>query len=91
MIATGGTLVESIRALHAAGASDASWVAATHGLLLGDALGRLLDAGVQALLVTDTVARPAGEPEAVRVVSVAPLLATAIRRQLADDSLGDLY
>lgn len=91
IIATGGTLVESARALHAAGAREECYVAATHGLLLDGALGRLLDAGVRELFVTDTVARPEREPETVRVISIAPLLAAAIRRQLADGSFGDLY
>jgi ribose-phosphate pyrophosphokinase len=91
IIATGGTLVESTRALRAAGAREECYVAATHGLLLDGALGRLLDAGVRELFVTDTVARPEREPEAVRVISIAPLLAAAIRRQLADGSFGDLY
>jgi ribose-phosphate pyrophosphokinase len=89
MIATGGTLVESIRALHEAGAREECYVAATHGLLLEGALGRLLDTGVRELFVTDTVARPEGEPKAVRVVSVAPLLAAAIRRQVVDSGFGD--
>jgi ribose-phosphate pyrophosphokinase len=91
IIATGGTLVESTRALQAAGAREECYVAATHGLLLGGALGRLLDAGVRELFVTDTVARPEREPETVRVVSIAPLLAAAIERQLTDGSFGDLY
>lgn len=84
IIATGGTLVESIRALRAAGAREECCVAATHGLLVGGALGRLLEAGVRELFVTDTVARPEREPETVRVVSVAPLLAAAIQHQQAD-------
>lgn len=91
IIATGGTLVESARALHAAGAHKECYVAATHGLLLGGALAKLLDAGVRELFVTDTVARPERESETVHVVSVAPLLAAAIQRQLADGSFRDLY
>lgn len=86
MIATGGTLVESIRALRAAGAREECYVAATHALLLDGALEKLLAAGVHELFVTDSVARPEGEPEAVRVVSIAPLLAAAIQHQLANGS-----
>jgi ribose-phosphate pyrophosphokinase len=37
MISTGGTIAESVRALRAAGAAQPIQVAATHGLLLGDA------------------------------------------------------
>lgn len=82
MISTGGTLVESVRALREAGARDEFLVAATHGLFVGDALGRLRDAGVRELHVTDTVPRPERERAEVRVVSVAPLIAAAIRHQL---------
>lgn len=90
MISTGGTLVESVRALEGAGAREFH-VAATHGLLLDGALDRLRAAGVREVLVTDTVAVPReGEPP-LRVASVAPVVASAIRRFLAHGSLGDLY
>lgn len=88
MIATGGTLVESVRALRAAGADEPFHVAATHGLFLGDALERLLAAGVREIFVTDTVPRPEHESGAVRVVSVAPLVAAAIRHQLSEGVAG---
>jgi phosphoribosylpyrophosphate synthetase len=39
---------------------------------------------VRELFVTDSVTRPDDEPEAVRVVSIAPLLAAAIQRQLVE-------
>jgi ribose-phosphate pyrophosphokinase len=91
MIATGGTLIESMKVLHEAGAARECLVSASHGLLLDGAAGRLAEAGARQILVTDTVACPASDPPAVRVVSVASLLAGAIRRQLADESLGDLY
>jgi ribose-phosphate pyrophosphokinase len=78
IISTGGTLVESARALFEAGAS-AVRVAASHGLLLAGAAQRLRDAGVSGVLVTDSVPAPGREPN-VRVVSLAPVLASAIRR-----------
>jgi phosphoribosylpyrophosphate synthetase len=43
------------------------------------------------ILITDTVAQPDSRHRAVRVVSVAPLIAAAIRRLLADESLGDRF
>jgi phosphoribosylpyrophosphate synthetase len=54
-------------------------VAASHGLLLAGAAQRLRDAGVSGGLVTDSVPAPGREPN-VRVVSLAPVLANAIRR-----------
>jgi ribose-phosphate pyrophosphokinase len=92
MIATGATIVESVRALLAAGAAPGIAVVATHGVFAAGALGKLAAAGVGALLVTDSIP-PRWQPEAdlqPGVVSVAPLLATATRRLLDGGSLREL-
>jgi ribose-phosphate pyrophosphokinase len=82
LISTGGTLVQSVRALRDAGATGFR-VAATHGLLLNDALGRLAAEGVGEVLVTDTVPLPASsDASPVRVATVAPLVAGVIRKLL---------
>ena len=89
MISTGGTIAESIEALLAAGARPEITVAATHGLLLRDARHKLAHEAVREVIVTDTVA--AGRSwHQLRVISVAPLIAGAIRQFLADGSLSDL-
>ncbi|HEX2093267.1 MAG TPA: ribose-phosphate pyrophosphokinase [Longimicrobiaceae bacterium] len=85
MISTGGTLVQSVRALRDAGATGCS-VAATHGLLLGDARERLAAAGIREVLVTDTVPVTPGEAPPVRTASIAPLLAGVIRKMLSPGS-----
>lgn len=82
MISTGGTLVESVQALRDAGATGFR-VAATHALLLGDAPDRLAGAGVEEVVVTDTVPTPTAGTIQVRVATVAPLIADVIRRLLA--------
>jgi ribose-phosphate pyrophosphokinase len=90
MISTGGTIVESARALRAAGARGEFLVAATHGLLLEGAREKLAREGVGEILVTDTVpVRSQGGPD-LRVATVAPLVAAALRRLLSNESLGDL-
>lgn len=90
MISTGGTMAESIEALLDAGARPEITVAATHGLLLAGARENLDREGVREVFVTDTVrAAGAGWPK-LRVVSVAPLLAGAIRQFMTDGSLGAL-
>ena len=89
MISTGGTLVDSVRALREAGAT-AFRVSATHGLLLGSAVDRLAGAGVERLLVTDTVPPCEDRRGIVQVVSVAPLLARALRRLVHNRSLEEL-
>lgn len=90
MISTGGTLVESVTALRDAGASGFR-VAATHGLLLDGAIDRLRTAGVTRLCVTDTVPTPADGGGILHVVSVAPLLAGALRRLSSSSSLEPLF
>jgi ribose-phosphate pyrophosphokinase len=89
MISTGGTVAKSVEALLEAGARPEIYVAATHGLLLDGAREKLERAGVREVLVTDTVPTRDGWPR-LRVVSVAPLVAAAIKRFLTDGSLGDL-
>jgi ribose-phosphate pyrophosphokinase len=90
MISTGGTLVDSIRALREAGATGFR-VCATHALLLRNALERLADAGVECVFVTDTVP-PREDPRGIlRIVSVAPLLALALRHLVQDESLEELF
>jgi ribose-phosphate pyrophosphokinase len=80
MISTGGTIAASVAALRAAGAAPDLRVAATHGLLLAGARERLSRAGVREVWVTDTVPVSEADWPALRVVSVAPLLAEALRR-----------
>ena len=90
MISTGSTIVESIRALREAGAKEDILVAATHGVLVPGALTRLAAARVKSLYVTDSIPfSPAGDM-AVTVVSVAPIIATAIARVLDGASIRDL-
>ena len=90
MISTGGTIAGSVEALLGAGASDEIIVAATHGLLVAGARGKLARKGVRELFVTDTVRVEAGDRGGLRVVSVAPLLAAAVARSLSGGSLADL-
>ncbi|WP_075097435.1 ribose-phosphate diphosphokinase [Sandaracinus amylolyticus] len=78
MISTGGTLVTATEALLAHGALDRPVIAATHALCVGDSIAKLAAIGVERLVATDSVPPPSA-PFDVRVVSVAPLLADAVR------------
>jgi ribose-phosphate pyrophosphokinase len=69
---TGRTLAQAARAALAGGAASVD-VAVTHGLFVDDALAQVHAAGVRAVWSTDSV------PHASNVISVAPLLATALR------------
>jgi ribose-phosphate pyrophosphokinase len=87
MISTGGTIAESVEALLDAGARPEIIVAATHGLLLAGAREKLARTVTREVLVTDTVAPPAHDWPQLRVVSVAPLIASSLRRFLSDGPL----
>jgi ribose-phosphate pyrophosphokinase len=91
MISTGGTIAEAIEALLESGARPEITVAATHGLLLAGAREKLSHEAVRELLVTDTVPVAMDGWPQLRVISVAPLLARALKRLMADGSLSDLY
>jgi ribose-phosphate pyrophosphokinase len=91
MISTGGTVAESVAALLEAGARPEIIVAATHGLLLPGARAKLDQPAVREVVVTDTVAVAERNWPQLRVVSLAPLIAAALERFLADGSIGDLY
>jgi ribose-phosphate pyrophosphokinase len=90
MISTGGTMVESIEALLSAGARPEITIAATHGLLMDGARENLSHESVREIFVTDTVAPKDKAWPQLRVISIAPLIAEAIRRFMTDGSLADL-
>ncbi|HMA25323.1 MAG TPA: ribose-phosphate pyrophosphokinase [Gemmatimonadaceae bacterium] len=92
MISTGGTIAESVRALEDAGALPNAIVAATHAVFAPGALDKIAEAGVRELLVTDSI-EPHGDTAprpTVEVVSIASLVATAIRRLVEGGSLREL-
>ncbi len=80
MISTGGTIEAAAGALREAGCTDELTVVATHALLVGEAIARLERARIRRLLHTDSVPTPAELPFPRTVVSLAPLLASALRQ-----------
>ncbi|MHB1131796.1 MAG: ribose-phosphate diphosphokinase [Chloroflexota bacterium] len=95
IISTGSTIARAVEAVRAAGASDGATVVATHPLLVGEAVNRLNGAGIGDLVVTDTVPLSAEKAAAlqarVHVLSVAGLLAEAIRCLHEDKPISPLY
>jgi ribose-phosphate pyrophosphokinase len=90
MISTAATVTAAVTALIAAGCEPDVTVAATHGLFVGPALGRLAALRLRRLIVTDSVAVPEPQPIALHIASIAPLLADAISRLHENRPLGDL-
>jgi ribose-phosphate pyrophosphokinase len=91
MIDTAGTVSEAARALKDLGARDI-YVCATHALLSGPAVERLSNAPIKEVAVTNTIALTESRkfPQLV-VLSVAELLAKAIRFTHADQSVSSLF
>lgn len=88
MCSTGGTLASAAKACQEKGALRI-FAAFTHGILVGDAIEKLNKSPIEAVLMTNTIPytdRLAGTNKLV-VVSIAPLLAHAIRCIITDESL----
>lgn len=91
MIDTGGTMAEAVHALKRLGARDV-FICATHALLSGPAVERLSAAPVTEVAVTNTIALPADRHfPALKVLSVAGLLAKAIGYTHSDQSVSSLF
>lgn len=89
MITTGGSIAEAVRIVKRFGAKKV-YVGATHGVLAGPARERLQQSGAERVFLTDTIPIP-NPPSIVKVVSIAPLLATAILRIHRSESVSGLF
>ena len=90
MISTGGSISEAARIVRAHGAQGVI-LCVTHAVLCGPAVERLNAAPADHILVTDTIPKRPVEPEKLRVVSVAPLLANAIQNIHDAKSVSKLF
>ena len=91
MIDTGGTIVKAAETLFDAGAADVI-VCATHGVLSGPAIDRLKNSRVSEVIVTNTLPiEPARQFDKLTVLSIAPLLARAIKEVFEDGSVTSLF
>ncbi len=90
MISTGGTVASCAEALRDAGAREGTIAVATHGVLVAGARQTMLEAGVTRLVLSDTIPLAPAPGAEVHTVSVASLLAEAIRRVLGDKTLAEL-
>jgi len=92
IVDSGGTLVNAAAALIEAGAKSAG-VYVTHGVLSGGAVARIASSPIEMLTTTDSILAT----EAVRLASnvrqltIAPLLAEAMRRISEESSVSSLF
>jgi ribose-phosphate pyrophosphokinase len=92
IVDSGGTLCNAADALLANGARSVS-VYVSHGVLSGGAVARIAASPIEMLTITDSI----GATEAVRLahnvrqLSIAPLLADAIRRISTESSVSSLF
>ena len=91
MIDTAGTIAQAAEALLEAGASDVL-VAATHAVLSGPAVDRLKNSRIREVVVTNTLPiPPEAEFDRLTILSIAPLIARAIREVFEDGSVTSLF
>jgi ribose-phosphate pyrophosphokinase len=91
MIDTAGTITKAAEALFNDGAA-AVIVAATHGVLSGEAIDRLKNSRISEVVLTNTL--PIGSDkqfDKLTVLSIAPLIARAIGEVFADGSVTSLF
>ncbi len=92
MIDTAGTLTNAAKALHEQGARKI-YAAATHAVLSGPAVNRIVDSPLTEVIVTDTIPLrdEAKACSKFRVATVSRLLAEAVRRIHNSDSISSLF
>ncbi|MBF4993027.1 ribose-phosphate diphosphokinase [Arthrobacter gandavensis] len=91
MIDTGGTIAGAVRVLKEAGAKDVI-IAATHAVFSDPAARTLAESGAREVVVTNTLPIPVNKRfEQLTVLSIAPLIARAVREVFEDGSVTSLF
>lgn len=91
LIDTAGTIIGACKVLRESGAKSVT-VVATHGVFSGPAIERLKNCGAREVVVTDTVPiGPEKRWDGLTVLSIAPLLASAIQAVFEDGSVAELF
>ncbi|WP_426436736.1 ribose-phosphate pyrophosphokinase [Bradyrhizobium genosp. P] len=92
IVDSGGTLVNAAEALIAHGAKEVS-AYITHGVLSGGAAARIASSRLKELVITDSIQPTEAVNKApnIRQISVASLIAEAIGRTAAEESVSSLF
>ena len=90
-VSTAGTLTEAAKILEIHGAKEI-YAGCTHGVICGEAKERIKNSPIKELVITNTI--PMTEErmlDKIKIVSIAPLFAEAIKRINEAKPLGDLF
>ncbi|MGZ8998076.1 MAG: ribose-phosphate pyrophosphokinase [Allosphingosinicella sp.] len=92
IVDSAGTLCNAAAALKESGAEEVV-AYCTHGVLSGGAVARVEKSVLRELVITDSIAAydSAGESSKVRLLTIAPLLAEAIKRIADESSVSSLF
>jgi ribose-phosphate pyrophosphokinase len=93
MVDTAGTITEAAKVILAAGASEV-WACATHPILSDPACDRLSKSPIKELVATNSIplrTKAQGELPNLTILSVAGLIAEAIRRIHNEESVSSLF
>jgi ribose-phosphate pyrophosphokinase len=90
MVDTGGTLCQDADALKSFGAKKI-YAATSHGVLSGPAIESINKSAIEELMITNTIPLKGRASRKITVLSVAPLLAEAIKRIHEDQSVSQLF
>ena len=91
MIDTAGTITGAARLLKEQGAHKV-YLLATHPLFSGSAKERLDKADIEAVVVTNTIPiPPERRPDKLVLLSIAPILASALRAVFEDSSVSEIF
>ncbi|HDZ77498.1 MAG TPA: ribose-phosphate pyrophosphokinase [Candidatus Omnitrophica bacterium] len=91
LVATGGSLCEAAKAIKKAGAKEV-YAAITHGVLSGNACENIAASDIKELLITDTIPLNRSKcDKKITVLSVAELLAEAVKRIHKEESVSSLF
>src|ERR1700679_101705 len=92
IVDSGGTICNAAEALLKNGAKDVC-AYATHGVLSGGAVARIQSSKLKSMVITDSIAAPEKVRNCpnIRRISIAPLIAEAMRRINSESSVSSLF
>ena len=90
-IDTAGSIMETVKVLNRFGAKNI-YAGCTHGVLSGPAIERIQNSEIKELVITNTIPLPKEKQiDKIKVLSIAPVFAEAIKRIHNEEPLGEMY